>query len=50
MSNAMVPLRTMPEFVGLISKFQNPFIGILVGALFTALIQSSLLLLVFYKL
>ena len=29
MSNAMVPLRTMPEFVGLISKFQNPFIGIL---------------------
>ena len=31
----------MPEFVGLISKFQNPFIGILVGALFTALIQSS---------
>ena len=41
MSNAMVPLRTMPEFVGLISKFQNPFIGILVGTLFTALIQSS---------
>ena len=41
MSNAMVPLRTMPEFVGLISKVQNPFIGILVGALFTALIQSS---------
>lgn len=41
MSNAMVPLRTMPEFVGLISKFQNPFIGILAGALFTALIQSS---------
>lgn len=41
MSSAMVPLRTMPEFVGLSSKFQNPFIGILVGALFTALIQSS---------
>ena len=41
MSSAMVPLRTMPEFVGLISKFQNPFIGILVGTLFTALIQSS---------
>lgn len=41
MSSAMVPLRTMPEFVGLISKFQNPFIGILAGALFTALIQSS---------
>ncbi len=41
MSNAMVPLRTMPEFVGLVSKFQNPLIGILVGTLFTALIQSS---------
>ena len=41
MSKAMVPLRTMPEFVGLISKFQNPLIGIIVGALFTALIQSS---------
>lgn len=41
MSSAMIPLRTMPEFVGLISKFQNPFIGILVGTLFTALIQSS---------
>lgn len=41
MSKAMVPLRTMPEFIGLISKFQNPLIGIIVGALFTALIQSS---------
>lgn len=41
MSNAMVPLRTMPEFVSLITKFQNPLIGIAVGALFTAIIQSS---------
>lgn len=41
MSNAMVPLRTMPEFVNLITKFQNPIIGILVGAGFTAIIQSS---------
>lgn len=41
MSAAMVPLRTMPEFVGLISKFENPFVGIVVGALFTAIIQSS---------
>lgn len=41
MSQAMVPLRTMPEFVNLITKFENPFIGILVGALFTAIIQSS---------
>lgn len=41
MSSAMAPLRTMPEFVSIITKFENPFIGILVGALFTAIIQSS---------
>lgn len=41
MSSAMAPLRTMPEFVNIITKFENPFIGILVGALFTAIIQSS---------
>ena len=41
MSSSMAPLRTMPEFVSLITKFQNPFIGILVGAIFTAIIQSS---------
>lgn len=41
MSSSMAPLRTMPEFVSIITKFQNPFIGILVGAIFTAVIQSS---------
>lgn len=41
MSNAMAPLRTMPEFVNIITQFQNPVIGILVGAAFTAIIQSS---------
>lgn len=41
MSNAMAPLRTMPEFVNIITQFQNPIIGILVGAAFTAIIQSS---------
>ncbi|MDE6953594.1 MAG: Na/Pi symporter, partial [Erysipelotrichales bacterium] len=41
MSGAMTPLRDMPEFVNIITKFQNPIIGILVGALFTAIIQSS---------
>ncbi|MBK0348909.1 Na/Pi cotransporter family protein [Aerococcaceae bacterium zg-ZJ1578] len=41
MSGAMEPLRTMPEFVNLITKFQNPLIGILVGTIFTAIIQSS---------
>lgn len=41
MSGAMKPLRDMPEFVNLITKFENPIIGILVGAGFTAIIQSS---------
>lgn len=41
MSSAMSPLRTMPEFVNIITKFENPLIGIIVGALFTAIIQSS---------
>lgn len=41
MSNAMVPLRSSPEFVSIVSNFENPLIGILVGAAFTAIIQSS---------
>ncbi len=41
MSSAMKPLREVPEFVGLMTKFSNPILGILVGALFTAVIQSS---------
>ncbi len=41
MSSSMAPLREVPEFVSLLTKFQNPIIGILVGALFTAIIQSS---------
>ncbi|MEE0965890.1 MAG: Na/Pi cotransporter family protein [Bacilli bacterium] len=41
MSAAMSPLREMPEFVNIITKFENPLIGILVGAGFTAIIQSS---------
>ncbi len=41
MSDAMVPLRELPFFVDLMTKFSNPFLGILVGALFTAVIQSS---------
>ncbi len=41
MSASMKPLRTMPEFVNLMTKFENPILGILVGAGFTALIQSS---------
>ncbi len=41
MSGAMAPLRSSPEFVSIVSNFENPLIGIAVGALFTAIIQSS---------
>ncbi len=41
MSSAMAPLRDMPAFVSLMTKFSNPILGILAGALFTAIIQSS---------
>lgn len=41
MGDAMAPLKDVPEFVNMMTSFSNPLIGILVGALFTALIQSS---------
>lgn len=41
MGEAMKPLREVPEFISLMTKFSNPVIGIGVGALFTAVIQSS---------
>lgn len=41
MSTAMEPLRSSPEFANIVANFQNPLIGILVGAIFTAIIQSS---------
>lgn len=41
MSDAMSPLREVPEFVQLMTSFSNPVIGIAVGAIFTAVIQSS---------
>ncbi len=41
MGAAMKPLRDVPEFVSLMTKFSNPLLGILAGALFTAVIQSS---------
>lgn len=41
MSDAMYPLRTYHPFIDLLLQLENPFLGILVGALFTALIQSS---------
>ena len=41
MSAAMVPLRDNEAFIHLMTKFSNPVIGILAGAVFTAIIQSS---------
>lgn len=41
MSTAMMPLRDSASFIGLITKFSNPVVGILAGMTFTALIQSS---------
>ena len=41
MSAAMAPLRELPSFVRLMSTLSNPLLGILFGAMFTALIQSS---------
>lgn len=41
MSGAMKPLRDVPEFVNLLTSFSNPILGIIAGAIFTAVIQSS---------
>jgi len=41
MSDSMKPLRTLPGFIDMIKGLENPFLGIVVGGLFTALIQSS---------
>ena len=41
MSSAVKPLSQVPEFTGLFTMFTNPLLGLLVGALVTAVIQSS---------
>jgi len=41
MSDTMKPLRTYAVFIDIMRDMENPFLGILVGALFTSLIQSS---------
>jgi phosphate:Na+ symporter len=41
MSNSMFPLRTYQPFIDLLLHLENPFYGIIVGTIFTALIQSS---------
>jgi phosphate:Na+ symporter len=41
MSDAMKPLRSFEPFIDLLQGLENPLLGLLVGAVFTALIQSS---------
>ena len=41
MKNAVSPLADMPEFNAILTAFTNPFLGVLVGAVFTGVIQSS---------
>ncbi|MBF0587586.1 MAG: Na/Pi cotransporter family protein [Magnetococcales bacterium] len=41
MSQAMHPLRSYPPFIELMQTVSNPLIGVMVGAGFTALVQSS---------
>jgi len=41
MSDAMAPLRSYPPFIDFIASVSHPLAGVLVGALFTAVIQSS---------
>lgn len=50
MSSSMMPLRDSEAFVGLMTKFSNPVLGILAGAVFTAIIQSSSASVVFCRL
>lgn len=41
MSDAVAPLQNVPEFTSLLTKFSNPVLGVLAGAVLTAVIQSS---------
>ena len=41
MSSAVKPLADVPEFTSLFTAFENPLLGMIVGAVLTAVIQSS---------
>lgn len=41
MSASVAPLANMPEFTNILTAFDNPFLGVLAGTVFTAAIQSS---------
>ena len=41
MSGAVKPLADVPEFTNILTMFQNPILGVIIGAVLTAVIQSS---------
>ncbi len=41
MKNSVSPLADLPEFSQILTAFQNPLLGVLVGVVFTSVIQSS---------
>lgn len=41
MSDSVSPLADMPEFTSILTAFSNPILGVLIGAAFTGIIQSS---------
>ncbi len=41
MKDAMYPLRSYPPFIDLMATMSNPILGILLSAIFTAMVQSS---------
>ncbi|MGN0488489.1 MAG: Na/Pi cotransporter family protein [Ruminococcus sp.] len=41
MSDAVAPLKDVPEFQNILIMFSNPILGVLAGAVLTAIIQSS---------
>ena len=41
MSGAVRPLTDIPEFANILTAFENPILGVAVGAVFTGIIQSS---------
>ena len=41
MSDSVAPLANMPEFTSILTAFKNPLLGVLIGTVFTGIIQSS---------
>ena len=41
MKNAVSPLADMPEFTSILTAFTNPFVGVAVGAVLTAVLHSA---------